>query len=80
MVEDGLLRGRIMHVLTYLDGELLRFVPTDGPLRRTLGATLARLGQALRGYDDPLVHRPLLWDLAQLPQLRTLRRRAPGAW
>lgn len=47
-------------------------VTTDPPLRRALGGTLAELGQALRGFDDPLVRRPLLWDLAQLPQLRPL--------
>ncbi len=78
VVADGPLRGRVLHVLTYLDGELLRFVPADRPLHRTLGVTLARLGQALRGYDDPLVHRPLLWDLAQLPHLRALRPEHEG--
>ena len=53
---------------------------TDRPLRRTLGATLAELGRALRGFDDPLVHRPLLWDLAQLPRLRPLlAERPPGS-
>lgn len=26
----------------------------------------------MREFDDPLVRRPLLWDLAQLPQLRPL--------
>ena len=62
----------MVHVLTYLDGELLRSVRTDPALRRTLGVTLARLGRALREFDDPLVRRPLLWDLAQLPQLRPL--------
>ena len=72
VVADGPLRGRVVHVLTYLDGELLRSVRTDPALRRTLGVTLARLGQALREFDDPLVRRPLLWDLAQLPQLRPL--------
>jgi hydroxylysine kinase len=78
MVADGPLRGRAMHVLTYLDGEPLRFVPTDRALRRALGVTLARLGQALREFDDPLVHRPLLWDLAQLPQLRRLLSKSQG--
>jgi len=73
VVADGPLRGRVVHVLTYLDGELLRSVRTDPALRRTLGGTLARLGRALREFDDPLVRRPLLWDLAQLPQLRPLR-------
>ena len=72
VVADGPLRGRVVHVLTYLDGELLRSVRTDPSLRRTLGVTLARLGRALREFDDPLVRRPLLWDLAQLPQLRPL--------
>jgi hydroxylysine kinase len=79
VVPDGPLRGRVVHALSYLDGRLLRSVTTDPPLRRAMGATLAELGVALRGFDDPLVHRPLLWDLAQLPQLRPLAaERPPG--
>ena len=79
-VPDGPLAGRVVHALSYLDGRLLRAVTTDAPLRRALGGTLAELGRALRGFDDPLVHRPLLWDLAQLPQLRPLLAgRSPGA-
>ncbi len=79
VVADGPLRGRLVHVLSYLDGQLLRSVTTDQALRRTLGGTLAELGRALRGFDDPLVHRPLLWDLAQLPRLRPLLAgRPPG--
>ncbi len=78
VVADGPLRGRVVHVLTYLDGELLRSVRTDSALRRTLGATLAELGRALRDFDDPLVHRPLLWDLAQLPQLQPLLPKSQG--
>jgi len=79
VVASGPLRGRLVHVLSYLDGQLLRAAPSSVALRHTLGATLARLGQALRGFDDPLVRRPLLWDLAQLPQLRPLlAERSPG--
>jgi hydroxylysine kinase len=79
VVPDGPLRGRVVHALSYLDGRLLRSVTTDASLRRAMGATLAELGQALRGFDDPLVRRPLLWDLAQLPQLRPLAaERPPG--
>ncbi len=78
VVADGPLRGRVVHVLSYLDGRLLRSVSTDQPLRRTLGITLAELGRALRDFDDPLVHRPLLWDLAQLPQLRPLLATSQG--
>ena len=72
VVADGPLRGRVVHVVSYLDGQLLKSVPTDQMLRRTLGGTLARLGRALREFDDPLVRRPLLWDLAQLSQLSPL--------
>jgi hydroxylysine kinase len=79
MVPDGPLAGRVVHALSYLDGALLRSVTTDAPLRRNLGGTLAELGRALHGFDDPLVHRPLLWDLAQLPRLRPLlAERPPG--
>jgi hydroxylysine kinase len=79
VVPDGPLRGRVVHALSYLDGCLLRSVTTDPPLRRAMGGTLAELGRALRGFDDPLVRRPLLWDLAQLPQLRPLAaERPPG--
>jgi len=79
VVPGGPLRGRVVHALSYLDGRLLRSVTTNAPLRRALGGTLAELGRALRGFDDPLVHRPLLWDLAQLPRLRPLlAERSPG--
>jgi Ser/Thr protein kinase RdoA (MazF antagonist) len=79
VIPDGPLRGRVVHALSYLDGRLLRSVTTDPPLRRAMGGTLAELGRALRGFDDPLVHRPLLWDLAQLPQLLPLAaERPPG--
>jgi hydroxylysine kinase len=79
VVAEGPLCGRLVHVLSYLDGQLLRSAPSSVALRRALGATLARLGLALRGFDDPLVRRPLLWDLAQLPQLRPLlAERSPG--
>ena len=79
VVPDGPLQGRVVHALSYLDGRLLKTVTTAPPLRRAMGGTLAELGLALRGFDDPLVHRPLLWDLAQLPRLRPLAdERPPG--
>jgi hydroxylysine kinase len=79
VVPDGPLAGRVVHVLTYLDGRLLRSAAPDRVLLRSAGRTLAELGRALRGFDDPQVRRPLLWDLAQLPQLRPLAaERTPG--
>jgi hydroxylysine kinase len=77
VIAGGPLRGRLVHVTTYLDGRLLRSVPASAALRRQVGATLALLGRALRGFDDPLVHRPLLWDIAQLARLRPLLAELP---
>jgi Ser/Thr protein kinase RdoA (MazF antagonist) len=70
VVATGPLQGRLVHVLTYLDGQLLRSVPASAALRRAIGVTLASLGTALREFADPLAGRPLLWDIAQLPRLR----------
>jgi hypothetical protein len=53
VVADGPLRGRVVHVLSYLDGRLLRSVSTDQPLRRTLGATLAELGRGAARLRRP---------------------------
>jgi hydroxylysine kinase len=77
VLADGPLRGRLVHVITYLDGQLLRSVPASAALRYRVGATLASLGVALRAFEDPLAHRPLLWDIAQLPRLRPLVAELP---
>ncbi len=77
MLADGPLRGRLVHVITYLDGQLLRSVPASAALRHRVGATLASLGVALRALEDPPERRPLLWDIAQLPGLRPLVAELP---
>ncbi len=77
VLADGPLRGRLVHVITYLDGQLLRSVPATAALRHRVGATLAALGVALRAFEDPPAHRPLLWDIAQLPRLRPLVAELP---
>jgi Ser/Thr protein kinase RdoA (MazF antagonist) len=93
VVAAGALQGRLIHVLTYLDGQLLRSVPASAALRHGIGATLASLGTALREFAaprtdclaasdadclaDPLADRPLLWDIAQLPRLRPLVTELP---
>jgi hydroxylysine kinase len=63
--------GRIVLVTSYLDGTPMRDTRMTAPLRRQLGVTLATLGQALSGLEGS-PHRPLLWDIAQLPTLRPL--------
>jgi hydroxylysine kinase len=78
VLADGPLRGRLVHVITYLDGQLLRSVPVSAALRHRVGATLASLGVALRAFEDPPARRPLLWDIAQLPRLRPLVAELPS--
>jgi len=77
MVGNGPLRGRIVHVTTYLDGQLLSSVRTSPALRYRLGVTLASLGRTLREFDDAVVRRPLLWDIAEMPRLRPLIAELP---
>jgi 4-aminobutyrate aminotransferase-like enzyme/Ser/Thr protein kinase RdoA (MazF antagonist) len=65
---DG--RSHFVHVLTYMPGRY----PQDGPTRRALfrplGACLARLALALRGFYHPAASYELLWDLKQAAALR----------
>src|SRR4051794_38860759 len=62
--------GRIARMTTFLDGSLLRDVPTSGRLRRDIGASLATLSRALRRFTHPAAHRTHLWDLQNAPALR----------
>jgi hydroxylysine kinase len=72
ILRAGPLAGRIIRVISFLPGEPLRGVPSTGLLRSQVGRRLAVLGQALRDYDHPAAHRPLVWDIAQLSTLRPL--------
>jgi hydroxylysine kinase len=64
--------ARLARMTSFLDGRMLRFVPTSPPLRENLGRVLARLGQELRGFSHPAAGRPLLWDLWQADKVRLL--------
>lgn len=65
---DG--RPHIARVLTFLPGRLLGDVAPGPELLRSLGATLARLGRALRGFFHPAADHELLWDLKHAAALR----------
>ena len=73
--DDG--RSHFVHVLTYLPGSY----PPDGSARqalfRPLGACLARLGLALRGFYHPAANYELLWDLKQAAVLRDYLHHVP---
>jgi Ser/Thr protein kinase RdoA (MazF antagonist) len=64
----------ITRLLSYLPGELLGGVQPSRALLRDVGASAARLGQALRGYFHPAARHELLWDLTQVPSLRERTR------
>jgi Ser/Thr protein kinase RdoA (MazF antagonist) len=65
---DG--RRFITRLLSYLPGALLDQVQPSRALLRDVGASAARLGQALRGYFHPAARHELFWDLTQAPSLR----------
>jgi len=63
---------RIVRMTTYLEGRLLEAVPASAALRRDIGAMLARVDMALRGFTHPAATRSHLWDLQNFTQLRAL--------
>jgi Ser/Thr protein kinase RdoA (MazF antagonist) len=60
---------RTARVTSYMEGRMLHSVPSSPQLRRNLGATLARLGQALRSFSHPGAFRELLWDIQHAHEL-----------
>ncbi len=68
------------HVLSYLPGEIVGERPLDRGALRAVGAMVARLGLALRGFFHPaLGGRGLLWDSREAPQLIDFVRLLPEA-
>lgn len=59
-----------MRILTYLSGAPPKDDPTDHVLLRPMGACLARLALALRGFFHPKANYELLWDLKHTSKLR----------
>ena len=65
---DG--RSHYVHILTYMPGCYPPDDSTSRALYRPLGACLARLACALRGFYHPAAKYELLWDLKQSMALR----------
>ena len=59
-----------LRILTYLPGAHPKDDPTDLALLRPMGACLARLVLALRGFYHPNANYELLWDLKHASKLR----------
>jgi len=73
---DG--RSHYVHVLTYMPGRYPPDSPTRRALYRPLGACLARLARALRGFYHPAAKYELLWDLKQAMALRGYLHHVPN--
>ncbi|MGW8225070.1 MAG: aminotransferase class III-fold pyridoxal phosphate-dependent enzyme [Anaerolineales bacterium] len=66
--ENGTKHG--IRVLSYMQGDPPKDDPTEFVLLRPIGACLARLDLALRGFFHPAANYELLWDLKQTSNLR----------
>lgn len=77
MLGDGAGPLRLVRMTSWLDGRLLSAAVTSVGLRRSIGATLARLSRALREFDHPGAHRTHRWDLQKFWRLRTLLGELP---
>lgn len=78
-VQDSDGRSHFLHLLTYLPGLYPPAGPPRRALARPLGACLARLGLALRGFYHPAAGYELLWDLKQATRLRDYLPHIPDA-
>jgi Ser/Thr protein kinase RdoA (MazF antagonist) len=59
-----------VRVVTFIAGSAIPDGLSTGPLRRNLGNLLARLDQALQGFEHPEQDRRYWWDVAQLGAIR----------
>jgi hydroxylysine kinase len=62
----------IVRLFSFLPGVPLHQVARTATQRRNLGAVLARLDVALRGFSHPAAGRELLWDIKHANRLRKL--------
>lgn len=65
-------RGRVVRLLTYLPGTLLRHATPAAAQLNTCGRIQARLATALSDFDHPAADRHLLFDLQNFNELREL--------
>jgi hydroxylysine kinase len=63
---------RLVRMTSWLDGQLLGREAASAGLRAEIGATLARLNIALRGFAHPGARRTHEWDLQNFGALRPL--------
>ena len=64
--------ARTVRLLTFLPGIPLANAAYTPMLRSSIGTTLAALNAALRSVAGPLPRRPMMWDFANVTELRRL--------
>lgn len=71
--------GHVLRLLTWLDGTPLHAAPASPDLRRSVGASAARLTRALEGFSHPAEDHELIWDIRNAAKLRPLLPVVPDA-
>ena len=64
----------IVRLLDFIPGQALAGAPPSAIQRRAIGALLARLDCALRGFSHPGAERPILWDISRTCELGIMLR------
>ena len=79
VIRDREGRAHLIHVLTYLEGEIVATRDLDAARLEAMGRLVARLGRALRGFIHPApAARELLWDNRLAPKLIDHARAIPA--
>jgi hydroxylysine kinase len=60
---------RLAHLLTFLPGRMVASTTRSPPQRAACGHTAGQLSKALRGFEHPAVHRPIIWDVRHTRQV-----------
>ncbi len=66
-----------LRLLDYRAGRPLHLTAPSPTQRRAVGASLARLDLAFRGFTHPAERHPLMWDIQHAPRMRGLLAHLP---
>lgn len=78
-VEDGHGGRLLARMFSFLPGGIVPSKGLEPEAVRRFGATVARMGLALRGFFHPAAGYEILWDLKHAPRLRSLLGSVPDA-
>lgn len=76
--EDGAGTQRMARILSYLPGTVLGETDRSSGQRLACGRLGGRLARALRTFEHPAAHRPIIWDVRHVGYLAALLEELPG--